>query len=186
MKRIILAVLGVLTVSAGAEAQNMAQTIERALLAAPARARAAATVISWNADYTYRTIKEGESQLVCYDVSGTPGEAAFAVTCTALGNLDRVAQNMRFRTEGGDAAGSRALVAAAEANGTRIAPVFGSPWIGLSGESQASAGVHITIAMPGATEASTGLPESGRGGGAWIMAAGTSEAHLMTPYIGSP
>ena len=39
MKRIILAVLGALTVSAGADAQNTAQTIERALAAAPARAR---------------------------------------------------------------------------------------------------------------------------------------------------
>ena len=181
MKRIILAILGVLTVSVGAEAQNTARTIERSLLAAPARGRDAATVIAWSADGTYRTLKEGTSQLVCYDVSGNPGEAAFAVTCTALGNLDRVAQNMRFRAEGGDPAGTRALVSAAEANGTRVAPVFGSPWIGLSGDNQASAGVHITIAMPGATEASSGFPESGRGGGAFIMAAGTTEAHLMTP-----
>ena len=39
MKRIILAVVGLLTVSAGADAQSTARTIERALLAAPARAR---------------------------------------------------------------------------------------------------------------------------------------------------
>ena len=70
MKRIILAVLGVLTVSAGADAQNNAQTIERALLAAPARSRDAATVIQWSANHTYQTIKEGTSQLVCWDRSG--------------------------------------------------------------------------------------------------------------------
>ena len=64
MKRIILAVLGVLTVSAGAEAQNNAQMIERALLAAPARGRDATSVIRWNANFTYETIKEGTSQLV--------------------------------------------------------------------------------------------------------------------------
>ena len=183
MKRIILAVLGVLTISAGAEAQSTARTIERALLAAPARGRDAATVISWNADYTYRTLREGTSQLVCYDRSGDPGRPAFAVACTVLGNLDRVAQNRRFAAEGGDRAGTQALVAAAERNGTRIAPVFGSPWLGVSGDSQANAGTHTTIAMPGATEASSGFPENGRGGGAWLMAAGTSEAHLMTPYI---
>ncbi len=186
MKRIILAVLGVLTVSAGVDAQSTAQTIERALLAAPARGRDATTVISWNADYSYRTLKEGTTQLVCWDRSGDPGEAAFSVICTGLGNLDRVAQNRRFAAEGGDAAGNRALVAAADANGSRIMSVFGSPWLTLSGQSQANSRTNITIAMPGATEASSGFPESGRGGGAWIMAAGTSEAHLMTPYIVVP
>jgi len=186
MKGIILAVLGVLTVSTGADAQNRAQTVERALLAAPARGRDAATVIQWNANYTYQTIKEGTSQLVCWDRSGDPGEAAFSAICTGLGNLDRVAQNRRFAAEGGDPAGTRALVAAADENGTRIMSVFGSPWLTVSGDNQASARTHTTIAMPGATEASTGFPESGRGGGAWIMGAGTTEAHLMTPYIAAP
>ena len=186
MKRIILAVVSLLTVSAGADAQSTAQTIERALLAAPANAREDATVISWNADYTYRTLKEGSSQLVCYNRSGDPGQAAFAVACTARGNLDRIAQNRRFAAEGGDRAGVRALVAAAEANGTRIPPVYGSAWMDLGGDDQASARAHTTIAMPGATEASSGFPENGRGGGAWIMAAGTSEAHLMVPYIVAP
>ncbi len=186
MKRIILAVLSVLTVSTGVEAQNNAQTIERALLAAPARGRDATSVIRWNANHTYQTVKEGTSQLVCWDRSGNPGEAAFAVICTALGNLERVAQNRRFAAEGGDGAGTRALVAAADANGTRIMSLFGSPWLTLSGDSQMNSRTHTTIAMPGATEASTGFPESGRGGGAWIMAAGTSEAHLMTPYIVAP
>ena len=186
MKRIILAVLGVLTVSTGAEAQSTAQMIERALLAAPARGRDAVTVIKWNADYTYETLKEGTNQMVCYDRSGDPGQRPFAVQCTVLGNLDRVAQNRRFAAEGGDAAGTRALVAAAAANGTRASVVFGSVWISVSGADQASAGSHMTVAMPGATEASSGFPESGRGGGAFIMAAGTTEAHLMTPYVASP
>jgi hypothetical protein len=185
MKRIILAVVGVLTVSAGADAQSTAQTIERALLAAPARARDAATVVDWNADHTYRMLKEGTSQLVCYDQSGDPGEAPFSVACTALGNLDRVAQNRRFAASG-DRNATRAMVAASQENGTRVPPVFGSPWITLSGDDQESAGIHMTIATPGATEASTGFPESGRGGGAWIMGAGTSEAHLMTPYVVAP
>ena len=186
MKRILLAVLGLLTLSAGADAQSTAQTIERALRAAPARAREDATVISWRADYTYRTLKEGTSQLVCYDRSGDPGQPAFAVACTVLGNLDRIAQNRRFAAEGGDRAGTRALVAAAAENGTRVRPVFGSAWMDLGGDNQMSARTHTTIAMPGATEASSGFPESGAGGGAFIMAAGTSEAHLMVPYIVAP
>jgi hypothetical protein len=37
------------------------------------------------------------------------------------------------------------------------------------------------VAVPGATAASMGLPDNGRGGGVWIMNAGTSTAHLMIP-----
>ena len=104
MKRIILAVLGLLTVSAGADAQNTAQMIERALAAAPARARDGASVVRWNADFTYETIKEGTNQMVCYDRSGDPGEAAFAVQCTVLGSFERVSgerQGWRCLDHGG-------------------------------------------------------------------------------------
>ena len=41
--------------------------------------------------------------------------------------------------------------------------------------------IHTTIAVPGATTQSTGLPDDNKQGGAWIMNAGTSTAHLMTP-----
>ena len=40
---------------------------------------------------------------------------------------------------------------------------------------------HMTIAVPGATTASLGLPDSNKQGGVWIMNAGTTTAHLMTP-----
>ena len=39
----------------------------------------------------------------------------------------------------------------------------------------------MTIATPGATTQSLGLPDNGRGGGVWIMNAGTTTAHLMVP-----
>ena len=51
----------------------------------------------------------------------------------------------------------------------------------VSGKDQASARRHVTIAVPGATTASLGLPDNGKMGGAWIMGAGTSGAHIMTP-----
>ena len=41
--------------------------------------------------------------------------------------------------------------------------------------------MHMTIAVPGATTASTGLPDKAGQGGVWIMNAGTTTAHLMTP-----
>ena len=51
----------------------------------------------------------------------------------------------------------------------------------MNGQNQESAGIHRTIAIPHATGESVGLPENGRQGGAWVMAAGTSEAHMMVP-----
>jgi hypothetical protein len=49
------------------------------------------------------------------------------------------------------------------------------------GQSQDQARNHMTIAVPGATSQSLGLPDNAAKGGVWIMDAGTSTAHLMTP-----
>jgi hypothetical protein len=187
MKRIVLAILGVLTISAGAQAQMLtdAQLIARAVMAAPERARDGAAVVKWSADGSYTQIKEGTGQWVCYDHSGGPGEQPFNVQCTQPGNLARVAQNYKLEAQaGGDRQKAAQLVAEAEANGTRVQPVYGSVWRAISGPDQASAPTmaHITIAVPGATAESLGnIPTNGRAGGVWLMAAGTSEAHLMIP-----
>ncbi len=181
MKRNVLIILGVLAVSTSAYAQTTAEIIERALAAAPGRASQGAAVIKWSADFTYETLKEGTNRLVCYDRSGEPGRQPFAVQCTSVGNLDRVAQNRRFEAESGNPEGMRAMLDAAEANGTRVKPEYGSVWVSMNGPDQAGARVHTTIAVPGATTESTGLPDNRRQGGAYIMNAGTTTAHIMTP-----
>ena len=180
MKRTALVVLGVLAVSTGAFAQTATDSVARALAAAPARAREDATVIKWNADNTYETVKKGTNRLVCYDRSGEPGQQPFAVQCTSLGNLDRVAQNRKFEAIS-DKAERQKMIEAAESSGTRVKPEYGSVWLTMSGPDQARARIHTTIAVPGATAQSTGLPDNPKMGGAWIMNAGTSTAHIMTP-----
>ena len=181
MKHIILVVVGVVSIQVSANAQTAAETIERALAAAPGRAREGTAVIKWNADYTYETLKEGTNRLFCYDRSDERGRRPVAILCTSVENLDRVAQNRRFRVESADAAEERAMVAAAEEDGTRAMPEYVSIWIHMDGTDRASARIHTTIAVPGATTASIGLPDNRSSGGAWIMAAGTSGAHIMTP-----
>src|SRR6202035_3983139 len=96
MKRIALLVFGVWMVSIGALAQAPDAAIEKALLAAPANLREAATVIKWKPDFTYDTLKKGTNRLVCYDRSGLPGQQAFSIECTSVANLDREAQNLKF------------------------------------------------------------------------------------------
>lgn len=177
MKRVVPMLVGLLAVAASAFAQS---EIDRALAAAPAPLKADATVIKWKSDGTYDTLKKGTNRLVCYDRSNEAGRPAFAVQCTSVGNLDRVAQNRKFEQIADRAERQKALDEAEKA-GTRVKPEYGSVFYMMNGPDQASARVHATVALPGATSASTGLPDNNKQGGAWIMGAGTSTAHLMTP-----
>ena len=168
-----------LAVSADAKAQSQAE-IDTALLAAPQQLKADATVIKWKPDFTYDTIKKGTNRLVCFDSSSLPGQQPFSVECSSVANLERITQNLKFEAEP-DAAKRRALIDAAEKNGTRPKPEFGSVWFHLRGASKETARAHKTVAVPGATAASMGLPDNAKQGGVWIMDAGTSAAHLMVP-----
>jgi hypothetical protein len=179
MKHVIPVVVGVLAVSISVFAQTPAD-VEKALLAAPANQREGATVIKWNPDFTYETLKKGTNRLVCYDRSGQPGQQAFSIECTSTANLDRVAQNLRFEAV---ADKKQAMLDAAEKDGTRVKPEFGSVFYNLSGPDRERARPHTTVAVPGATAQSLGLPDNPKQGGVWIMNAGTSTAHLMIPGL---
>ncbi len=168
--------IGLVAASTGAWAQQA--DIDKALMAAPGNLKDAATVIKWKPDYTYDTLKKGTNNLVCYDRSGLPGQQAFSIECTSLGNLPRAAQNLKFEAMG---AGKQAALDAAEKDGSRVKPEFGSVWYHLMGADKDHVRTHMTIAVPGATTASLGLPDNGKAGGVWIMNAGTTTAHLMTP-----
>jgi hypothetical protein len=191
MKSIVLA-LGILACSASVFAQGRGAPapppplepgasqadVDQALLAAPANLRDQATVIKWKPDFTYTTLRKGTNNLVCYDKSGMPKQQPFMIECTVMGNLDRQAQNLKFEAMGDKA---QAAFDAAEKDGTRVKPQYGSVWYHVMGPDKEHARTHMTIALPGATSASTGLPDKARQDGVWIMNAGTSTAHLMTP-----
>jgi hypothetical protein len=197
MKRIVAICIGVLALSAALGAQGRPggappppppplepgasqADVDKALIAAPAQLKAQATVIKFKPDYTYDTLRKGTNRLVCWDKSGLPGQQAFSIECSSIANIERATQNLKFEAEP-DRMKRQMALDAAEANGTRVKPEFGSVWYHIAGMDQATARPHMTIAVPGATTASLGLPDNGRGGGVWIMNAGTSTAHLMTP-----
>ncbi|HTC63179.1 MAG TPA: hypothetical protein VK709_10080 [Candidatus Saccharimonadales bacterium] len=180
MKRIALFLFGALVVSASALAQTSDPAIETALLAAPASLRDGTTVIKWKADFTYDTLRKGTNRLVCYDRTGLPEQQPFSVECTSIANLDRVAQNLKFEAIG-DKAKTQAMLDAAEKDGTRVKPEYGSVWYHMLGPDREHGHIHVTIAVPGATTQSLGLPDNNKQGTVWIMNAGTSTAHLMTP-----
>ena len=180
MRRMILVVLSVLAISTSVFAQTSVE-IEKALLAAPRQLREGASVIKWNTEFTYETLKGGTNRLVCYDRSGQPGQRPFSVECTSVFNMDRVAQSLEIEAEHADREARRGAFEAIEEAGTWAKPEFGSVYINLTGPDQAQARFHTTVAVPGATPQSLGLPDNAMQGGAWIMNAGTSAAHIMVP-----
>jgi len=219
MKLISLFALGVLAVAMSAQAQMIEERrrtvtndpIEKPLLAAPNAAMAKdATVIKiirnpnagkvvTAADFTFEVLRSGPSRMVCYDLSGWPGEEPWSVECTSSdANLPRVMQNRAFAEMGAKATptvgegdksvpvlsssstgGIRDLVLAAEKDGTRVLPEVGTIWYNLRGKSQDTAVWHTFIAMPNHTAAQVGLPNNRDAGGAWLMFEGTPEAHIM-------
>ena len=155
--------------------------VDKSLLAAPDNLKAGATVIKWKPDLNgYTTLRKGNNRMVCFDKSGLPGQLAYSIECTSVGNLDRAQQNMKFESEP-DRAKRQAALDAAEKDGSRAKPEFGSVWYHVMGASQEAARKHMTIAVPNATTQALGLPDNPSQGGVWIMNAGTTTAHLMTP-----
>jgi hypothetical protein len=155
--------------------------VDKSLAALPEGLRPQTTVIKWKSDFTYDTLRKGTNGLVCYDRSGMPLQQPFAVQCTSLGNLPREAQNLKAEATG-ERAKSEAMLKEMEQNGSRAKPEFGSVWYHMSGADKDHVSAHeVTIAVPGATQASLGLPEQRRESGVWIMNAGTSTAHIMIP-----
>src|SRR5436190_10062676 len=169
-----LVLVGLLAMSTSAFAQS--PDIDTPLLAAPANLREGATVVKWKSDFTYETLKKGTNRLVCYDRSGQPTQQPFSLECTSIANINRVAQNMKFEAMGDK---RQAMLDAAEKDGTRVKPEFGSIFYNLGGPDREHARPHMTIAVPSATTQSLGLPDTNKEGGAWIMNAGTSTAHIM-------
>jgi hypothetical protein len=191
----LLAVVSVLFISTSAFAQTTdprasagaptTDPIAKALLAAPSDALAKeATVVKWNpTDFTYEVLRQGTNRMVCYDLSGFPGERPWSTECTSsVANLPRISQNRKLAAmAGGDPKKIDELVYAAAVEGTRIMPEVGSMWYNFRGNSEATATRHTQVAMPNIRGSQVGLPENRDDGGAWVMFAGSPEGHIMIP-----
>ena len=181
MKRVILVGIGALALTAGVFAQAPAGNFDAALAAAPGNMKDGAMVIKWKADGTYDTLRPGTNRLLCYDQAGDAGEAPISSQCTSVGNMDRVKQNKIYEAKIADRTAREAALTELEKNGQRVKPEFGSVFYTRSGKDATTVRTHITIAVPGATTATLGLPDNNKMGGAYIMGAGTLGAHIMTP-----
>lgn len=186
MKRTVLFAAGLLALASPTFAQAPAAAAtpgphDAALAAAPANMREGAMVIKWKADGSYDTLRPGTNRLMCYDQAGDAGEQPISSQCTSVGNLERVKQNKIYEAKIADRAAREAAFMELEKAGTRVKPEFGSVFYTRQGKDATATRLHVTIAVPNATAASLGIPDNNKMGGAWIMGAGTTTAHIMTP-----
>lgn len=171
-------VAGVFPAAAGA--QSTEELIERAVLAAPARMRADASVIQLRPDGTIAVLRQGTNGIMCWDNAGRHGyNTPVDIECTTEANRARLEQNHAFQTAGGTAEEIQARFDRAEADRTRVVSQYGSIYYRIRGRTLETAGTHTNIAVPFATGASLGLPEKSGTAMLWLMNAGTSSAHLM-------
>jgi len=181
MKSLVFTLAGILAIAASARAQSPAEVVEQAVGMSLNKVPGQATIIKWKPDYTYDIVRQGTNKLACYDRSDERDRAPFSAQCTSLTNLPREAQNRKIRFETKSTAEENARIAAAEKDGTRVKPEYGSLWYRMDGKDKDTAMLHATIAVPGATKSTLGLPDNAQAGGAWLMDAGMSSAHIMMP-----
>ncbi|MQA92609.1 MAG: hypothetical protein GEU90_20700 [Gemmatimonas sp.] len=180
MKRVLLLLCASAIFPVALEAQDADAEIERALLAAPGRMGAEAMVLQLRSDGTADVLREGSNGLMCWDNVGRPGfDNPVDSQCTTEENRARLEQNHEFLAAGGSEEELEARFADAEADGTRAESVFGSIYYHVMGDSPEAIRTHTTVAVPGATGESLGLPESGGAGMLWLMEPGMTSAHLM-------
>ena len=183
MKKLTLVVMtACVAMASSAYAQTDQETIDRALLGAPAgMVRTNASVVKWGADGKRVVIKQGTNDMVCWDQSVWPGQLPFSVHCTSSKSMERVDQNREFYYQFKTREAAEKAIKDAETAGKRVLPEYGAGHYGLQGKDQESARSHVTIAVPNATEASLKIPAKALTAGMWLMDAGTTGAHIMIP-----
>jgi hypothetical protein len=165
-------------------AQAADEEISLATLAAPVAMRDGATIIDLRPDGTTSVLRPGTNGLICWNNKGRPGAmGAVDVQCTVEENRGRLEQNHAFESAGGTVGEVQARFRQAEADGSRVLPVFGSifyrHYLPMGEEAAGEYRTHTTVAVPYATEQSLGFPTARGSGMLWLMEAGTSSAHLM-------
>ena len=169
--RSLVIVAALLALPCAVAAQSVEEQVAQAVLAAPEPLRAGATVIVRAADGAPSVIRQGTNELVCEPDGPARG---FAVSCYHTSFQD-VMDWMRRRI----AEGARSYTELFAGGGPDAHVSPGAMQYELVGPTLEEAELHISINLPHATGASTGLPTEERLDGPWLMWAGTSAAHVM-------
>ena len=160
-----------------ASAQDTRELIERALLPLPESLRSEAAVVNYAEPSQPTALREGTNELVCRLFSFLPRFFARCHHRELATMVDRYYALLGQGTSIDDAA----EILDAEIRAGQISVNNGGTEYLLTGRNPESAELIVTITIPGATGATTGLPTEENDDQPWLMWEGTEVAHVMIP-----
>jgi hypothetical protein len=158
-------------------AQSNTALIDRAVLPLPEEKREGARVVDYPERGRAEVLREGNNEMSCRLFSYLQIYLAQCHHRDLTAMFDRYFELRRQGTSDDDAAG----ILHAEIEAGQLSVNNGGSEYLLMGPSPESAELTITVTIPGATGASTGLPTEEDGARPWLMWAGTHVAHIMIP-----
>lgn len=168
-----------------APAPTEAQLIAAAVLPLPEEFRAGATVLGWIGPDQTKVLRKGDGRMICLADDPAP---RFHVACYH-DSLEPFMARGRFLRASGMTPPAAAEQRNAEVEAGRLAmPMRAALWQmtgppgSINWETLAvsdSVRPLYVVYIPGASGASTGLPEKPAAGMPWVMFPGTARAHIM-------
>lgn len=161
--------------------------IRAAVMAAPAELRDKATVLGYDSEGRFGSLRQGENNLVC--LADDPSSEGFSAACYHSDLDPYMRRGRELRAEGRSPDEVSATRNAEVEAGILTMPVHPTTLYVLSGkegrysaaaDSVLGAKLRFVIYVPYATPESTGLPDRPTAPGEpWLMDSGTHRAHIM-------
>ncbi|MCF6351575.1 MAG: hypothetical protein L3J06_01055 [Cyclobacteriaceae bacterium] len=187
MKNILFLPLLCISVMSFAQTQSTKNQISSAVLAATEVQREGATVMGYNADGKFATLRKGTNELIC--LADNPNQKGFSVACYHKDLDPMMARGRELKAEGKNSGEIDKIRAKEAVSGKLKIPKSATSLHVLSGASAhydavknevVGATLRYVIYIPFATQESTGLPlQPVVSGGPWLMFPGTYRAHIM-------
>ncbi len=173
--------------SSFAQVQSTKDQIASAVLAATEVQREAATVMGYDVDGKFITLRKGSNELIC--LADNPNQKGFSVACYHKELDPMMARGRALRAEGKNSGEIDKIRAEEAVSGKLKMPKSATTLHVLSGASAhydaaknevVGATLRYVVYIPFATQESTGLPlQPVVKGGPWLMFPGTYRAHIM-------
>jgi len=183
---LILAFFFVSTIAFG-QKQSAKDQIASAVMAASETQRAGATVMGYDTNGKFVTLKKGTNELIC--LADNPNKKGFSVACYHKELDPMMARGRALRAEGKNSGEIDKIRAAEAISGKLKMPKSATTLHVLSGASAhydaaknevIGATLRYVVYIPFATQETTGLPlQPVIKGGPWLMFPGTYRAHIM-------
>ena len=176
----LLFVIGITVLSMGyAPDQSYASSVEKAVMPLPASLRESATIVTFDAAWNRKVLRQGTSDLVC--VAEAPFMGAQYSVCQHQSAEAFWVFGMQLRAQGKTGKEMNDIRIATMREGQLEIPQAGTARYFLIGRNPEVLFPLMIISLPDATGASTGLPTEPTAYRPWLMHAGTPSAHIMMP-----